>query len=377
MISCSVLISIGLSAQIPTTGLLGHWSFTGNANDATSNANTATVYGATLGNDRFSNASSAYYFDGVNDYITIPNISSYQDNTLSVCFWFKVTADMQVTGGSLDNVMGLMNKSSSTTNLNQRQFDFNIRQQSGSVSPPFDPYFQTSNATNTSNTNVSATDQIVENKWYFIVGIIDQPNAKQSLYLNGVLIGNSTSATNPYLNTSMITLGRFLDLNNNRYLNGAIDDIRIYDYPLTECDILNLYLEGYDISNLFPVGVGRTANPNITAIGNGFTETSFETENTLVIKTKVKDKEVTRTNIMKIYPNPAQDRVFFNYGNTDLLSGYKLKIVDSFGNSVYESTIKSATESIDVKSIGGAGTFFIQLISPENTMEIRKLVIVN
>lgn len=38
------LLSISLSAQVPSTGLVGYWPFTGNAN----NLSKATVTGATL-----------------------------------------------------------------------------------------------------------------------------------------------------------------------------------------------------------------------------------------------------------------------------------------------------------------------------------------
>ena len=68
-----VLISAISFAQIPTDGLVAHYPFNGNANDASTNSNDGTVNGATLTTDRFGNANSAYSFDGVDDDINCGN----------------------------------------------------------------------------------------------------------------------------------------------------------------------------------------------------------------------------------------------------------------------------------------------------------------
>jgi hypothetical protein len=46
-------------AQIPTSGLVASFPFTGNANDASGNGNNGTVTGATLTTDRFGNAKNS------------------------------------------------------------------------------------------------------------------------------------------------------------------------------------------------------------------------------------------------------------------------------------------------------------------------------
>jgi hypothetical protein len=48
---------------------VGYWPFCGNANDESGNGNDGAVNGATLAEDRFGNAGSAYSFDGLDDYI--------------------------------------------------------------------------------------------------------------------------------------------------------------------------------------------------------------------------------------------------------------------------------------------------------------------
>ena len=54
-------------------GLIAYYPFDGSGIDASGNGNDATVFGATPTEDRFGNPESAYCFDGIDDYIEIPN----------------------------------------------------------------------------------------------------------------------------------------------------------------------------------------------------------------------------------------------------------------------------------------------------------------
>lgn len=60
------------NAQINlTNGLLMYFPFTGNATDMSGNTNAAVVNGPVLTADRFGASNSAYYFDGVDDFIQL------------------------------------------------------------------------------------------------------------------------------------------------------------------------------------------------------------------------------------------------------------------------------------------------------------------
>lgn len=73
-------ISIGAFSQ---AGLLGSYSFNGNANDVSGNGNNGTINGATLTTDRFGNPNSAYLFNGINSYIDLGNNFSYGSHSFS------------------------------------------------------------------------------------------------------------------------------------------------------------------------------------------------------------------------------------------------------------------------------------------------------
>src|SRR6185436_5235414 len=52
-------------------GLIAHYPFNGNANDASTNGNNGTVVGAQLTTDRNGNPNQAYLFNGTSDYINV------------------------------------------------------------------------------------------------------------------------------------------------------------------------------------------------------------------------------------------------------------------------------------------------------------------
>jgi len=92
-----ILLSfIGLSsifAQIPTSGLIAHYPFNGNANDISGHGNNGTNFGAILTYDRFGNPNSAYQFDGVSSYILVPHSPDFQlSYSLTVSLWVRPDA---------------------------------------------------------------------------------------------------------------------------------------------------------------------------------------------------------------------------------------------------------------------------------------------
>ena len=89
-----LLISNAAIAQVNLTlGLRAYYPFTGNANDISGNNNNPSFNNATLTADRFGNTNSAYQFNGIDNYIRIPNSPSINPTTqISVCAWVKVSS---------------------------------------------------------------------------------------------------------------------------------------------------------------------------------------------------------------------------------------------------------------------------------------------
>src|SRR5450755_2833851 len=78
-------------SQDITTGLVGYWPFDGNANDVSGNGNNGIVTNAVLTSDRFGNANRAYYFNGSNAYIRVPNAPNLNTGAqLSIAAYIKI-----------------------------------------------------------------------------------------------------------------------------------------------------------------------------------------------------------------------------------------------------------------------------------------------
>lgn len=85
------IIAQTVPSYVPKGGLVGWWSFTGNANDSSGKGNNGTINGATLTSDRFANLNSAYNFNGQNNNIVIPNSLNLNPKLISVSIWVNPT----------------------------------------------------------------------------------------------------------------------------------------------------------------------------------------------------------------------------------------------------------------------------------------------
>ncbi|CAM3395775.1 hypothetical protein FLLO111716_08090 [Flavobacterium longum] len=88
--SVLALLFFGLGYGQITNNLLLEYKCNGNADDSSGNNYNATVHGATLAPDRNGNPNSAYYFDGVDDYIEFPNLAALKPQLpVSFAFWVR------------------------------------------------------------------------------------------------------------------------------------------------------------------------------------------------------------------------------------------------------------------------------------------------
>lgn len=86
---------------------------------------------------------------------------------------------------------------------------------------------------------------------------------------------------------------------------------------------------------------------------------------------------ITYKNSIKIYPNPTNDKITIDFGtNYNSLNGYKIKILNSISQTVYEANIIKQTSSIDLNNWTGKGIYYVQLIDGNNNIiENKKIVL--
>lgn len=200
-------------------GLVAYYPFNGNANDMSGNGYNGTAFAATLAADRFGNASSAYYFNGVNSSIGLPQSLANQlagTNAVSVSVWFQTTPD--------------------TTNANKEIVAFGAAQTSQAfiVGTIFGDY---SYSEWQGYYNAYSGVSVADGDWHQGSTIYDGTNV--ILYVDGV---GKTSV--PVISDRAATgaiIGASLTPATPEYWKGSIDDIRIYNVALTSNQVAQLY----------------------------------------------------------------------------------------------------------------------------------------
>jgi hypothetical protein len=342
--SCLLLISISASAQVPsyvpTNGLVAYYPFNGNANDVSGNGNNGTVNGATLIPDRFGNVDKAYSF-AVNQYISLnPNIqnnfgtSGSNNVSFTISCWFRNNDTIFTNPSAL--IGGRNPNGSNFTGLHPWQNTKTVRF-----------YINSDNTFNANLNNIQFSDL---DNWNNVVASytsLGSPNLK--LYYNGLLVDTLTSNF-PWIFTSEFNIGA--DIFYPRYFNGLIDDIGIWNRALTDQEITSLYngnicFETVRVTDTLVINVNRTGyNP------------------------------ITYSNTIKVYPNPANNKITIDNGDIQKMNGYSIKIINSLGQQVYQGAITQQIVSIDITQWAGNGMYYLQLTDNNgNIVDVKKIVL--
>ncbi len=196
-------------------GLMANYPFNGNANDESENQNNGTIHGASLTTDRFNNPNSAFQFDGMNDYINIssPANFNYMDS-FTISAWIYPNQDSKK--------QYIISKASPNR-------DFALRL---TLENHFDFHF------NDGNYRFCFSEEIFElNTWTHIVGIWTGTHSK--LYINGQLVQTREYSSNqPPWSGDLMQIGAIAG---GEFFNGKIDEIRIYNYDLSDEKIEELF----------------------------------------------------------------------------------------------------------------------------------------
>jgi hypothetical protein len=242
--SKEVSITLISCAQAPSNGLVAYYPFNGNVSDESGSGNNGIVNGASLTTDRFENPNSAYYFNGVSDFIKLPGTFDLPERTVNL--WFN----------TYKNALSVIYENDGPSIIyGQTEFDIS------SVSSTTKLYFS-EGAGNTVNIN------ILTNTWY--MGTITVTPTESKYYLDGVLFatvptnsGVSVSGLiNPFLGTTRSGEGL--------YFNGKIDDVGIYNRALDSAEIVNLFNASMSLGDILGqsgvCGSSKNVNYNVNLI---------------------------------------------------------------------------------------------------------------
>jgi hypothetical protein len=167
---------------------------------------------------------TALRFDGVDDYVQLPSGYYEFDNGFSVSFWAYPTAVKNyarfIDLGSGPNADNIFVGRYGTTN------DLFVKVYNGS----------------SGGATVQAAGAIALNTWqHFAVSISRRSSNNVKIYKNGELILTATTSVPQSATRTANYIGRS-NWSADAYYEGDMDDVRIFDYPLSQGEVSALYL---------------------------------------------------------------------------------------------------------------------------------------
>jgi len=237
LLSCFLFIAQFCTAQVNLDkGLQAYYPFNGTAYDASGNNNNPTFNNATITTDRFGNKNSAYHFNGVYQYIRIPNKPSINfKNEITLSVWVRPTGFYY----GICHASQLISKGGGNYNPGNyalRYDDALFSGGRGCDGGKSDTLHQNFRGTGTVLKPYGG-DFIKKNKWYNVLYTNDGKTAK--LYVNCEL-KYTVLFPETFTNDEDLFFGKSDDDLFPFWLNGDLDDIRIYNRALNAEEITTL-----------------------------------------------------------------------------------------------------------------------------------------
>lgn len=230
----SLLFITQVYAQNLSDSLLIYYPFDGNTFDYSINGLNGNPNGIAYREDRFGNINAACYFDGINDFVDLPNASVLkQDLPISFSFWIKYDSEKVesrvVFNTSFDEDIssGIFLTSQSTTGKYALGFGDGSNFYSDNTRSSF------------------VCNSVIDTSSWHHIALVIRDNRDMSIFIDrfeneGVYLGTGGSL---YYSESAGSIGRH-DQNIGvpaYYFEGKLDDFYYWNRALTQDDVDELY----------------------------------------------------------------------------------------------------------------------------------------
>ena len=217
-----------------TRGLVAYYPFNGNANDNSGNGNNPVFNNATLTADRFGVANSAYSFNGIDNYIKIPNsISLNPASAISICTWVKVK-DFY-TGPCRGNSI-VMKGNTEGSPAYKLRLDENHYPGNYSCGPNVDLTHEFFYGQGQGSVKGYNYEWVQTGRWYSVVYTYDGKTAK--LYVDCVLKMSVDVPGIKMTNDEDLFIGSTGLPGYPYWFNGVIDEVRIYNRAINPTEVM-------------------------------------------------------------------------------------------------------------------------------------------
>jgi hypothetical protein len=256
----STILIILPRAKAAGVAPVGYWKFdegTGNtAHDSSGNGNDGTVNGASW---TAGISNGALQFDGISNYVGIQSSSSLtlSGNQVSLELWIKPTVTLNSGLASRINIMDKGDGYGFQMEANDARINFFV------------------NIGHADQWLSSETSNWKAGTWYHIAGTYDGTN--ESIYVNGALENTKSLSGTLSGIGDPLSIGSYC-FGTMTFFNGAIDEVKIYNYARTAVDIAadaqsrNIVLSPYTgFASTTMIGSGFSNNSRVTIAWDGTT----------------------------------------------------------------------------------------------------------
>lgn len=224
-VSCSIFWTGGDDGDVPARGLIAHYPFDGNAHDV-AGPNNGEMIGAQPTENRFGEAGTALRFDGQNDYVRVVDDGllnfDLREDSYSISLW---AASEDAAGWA--RLVIKWNEQTPTP------YPFSI-QKVGDVT--------WGNIYDTQTRRQVMLEGVWDGGWHHIVVSYDAETNRMAGYLDGALVSTAAFESDRQTqNDSPVYIGRASPPREDRYFDGRLDDLRIYDRALTAAEVGGLF----------------------------------------------------------------------------------------------------------------------------------------
>lgn len=212
-------------------GLALRMAFQGTLADSSGNGNNGSCPNPAYVADRFGAPNSAYKFNGVNNYITVPSSPSLNPaDAITVAFWIRVDVVAW-------NVSHLVSK---TVNDAESEREYLVE-----LKANFDyPYFKFWGAIPGGGVRELHGGPALMHQWHHFVGVIDRKTThSMKIYIDGMQVEFLDDPTNGFVpNSHPLYLGAGEgSWESTSIPDCMMDDLRIYTRALTPAEVQALY----------------------------------------------------------------------------------------------------------------------------------------
>lgn len=226
LVACIFVLGLALAstANAGIPGLVAHWRLdeaSGTAvGDASGNGNNGTLEGGTRTQGKLD---GGIYLDGVDDYITVPNVITQAG---SLAFWFKPDwdgsdpADYRLFDASLGGIYFFISKGADHADINPEDFGF---------------YLEDATDADYQGIEIDPTGVILADTWFHLTATWEFGGGSAILYIDGEEVSRADNlgplpALDPNPRFGLETFEYIASANG---ATGVIDDIMFFDKALT------------------------------------------------------------------------------------------------------------------------------------------------